>query len=125
MLHEVYDIDSLFLKTLSPQIFVSIIEILSLHYTLATPIGCEIYMFCSKWESGRFRNCPARSENSYFGGQNENSYFARFNSGIVRAQSGNRDKVRIFIDRNMNMYFSLTSVCRNNIPISKLFKAVF
>ena len=34
----------------------------------------------------------------------------RFNSGIVRAQSGNRDKVRIFIDRNMNMYFSLTSV---------------
>ena len=53
-----------------------------------------MYMFCAKWES-ELRNCPARSENSYFGGQSENSYFARFNSGIVHAQSGNRDKVRI------------------------------
>ena len=46
---------------------------------------------------------PAQSENSYFGGQSENSYFAPFNSGIVSAQSGNRDKVRLFIDLNVNM----------------------
>ena len=55
-------------------------------------------------------NCPRRSENSYFGGQSENSYFERFTSRIVREQSGDQDKVRIFIDRNANMYFLQTTV---------------
>ena len=39
--------------------------------------------------------CSAQSENLDNGGQSENSYFARYNSGIVRAQSENQDKVRI------------------------------
>ena len=45
-----------------------------------------------------------QNENSYFGRQSKNSYFAWFNSGIVRAQSGNREKVRIFIDRKVNTH---------------------
>ena len=52
-------------------------------------------MFCAKWESVQFRNCPAQSGNSHFVGRSRNSYFAQCNSGIARAQSGNRDKVRI------------------------------
>ena len=59
-------------------------------------------MFSAKWESGQFRNCPARSENSYFGGQSENSYFSWFNSGTGRAQSRNRDKLGIFIESPNN-----------------------
>ena len=51
--------------------------------------------------------CSAQSENLDNSGialrkvripklvDSENSYFARYNSGIVRAQSENRDKVRI------------------------------
>ena len=54
-----------------------------------------IYMFCAKWESVQFQNCPAQSGNSHFVGRSKNSYFAQCNSGIARAQSGNRDKVRI------------------------------
>ena len=65
----------------------------------------KMYLFCPKRESGHFMNCPGRSENSYFGGECENSYFERFTSRIVREQSGDQDKVRIFIDRNANMYF--------------------
>ena len=41
--------------------------------------------------------CSAQSGNSHFVGRSRNSYFAQCNSGIARAQSGNRDKVRIFI----------------------------
>ena len=54
-----------------------------------------MYVFCAKWESVQFQNCPAQSGNSHFVGRSKNSYFAQCNSGIARAQSGNRDKVRI------------------------------
>ena len=37
-----------------------------------------------------------QSRNSHFAGQSKNSYLAGFNSGIVPAQSMNRDKVRIY-----------------------------
>ena len=36
-----------------------------------------------------------KMENSLIGGQSVNSYLAQYNSGIVRAQSEDRDKVRI------------------------------
>ena len=42
-----------------------------------------------------FLRSPAQSGNSHFVGRFRNSYFAQCNSGIARAQSGNRDKVRI------------------------------
>ena len=61
-----------------------------------------VYMFCAKWESVLFRNCPAQSGNSHFVGRSRNSYFAQSNSGIAPAQSGNRDKVRISIYRIRN-----------------------
>ena len=35
--------------------------------------------------------------NFYFGGESEDSYFAKDNSGNIRAQSGNLDKLRICI----------------------------
>ena len=44
---------------------------------------------------GTIRSCPAQSGNTHFVGRSRNSYFAQCNSGIARAQSGNRDKVRI------------------------------
>ena len=56
-----------------------------------------MFMFCAKWESVQFRNCPAQSGNSHFVGRSRNSYFVQSNSRIARAQSGNRDKVRISI----------------------------
>ena len=62
----------------------------------------SLYMFCAKLESVQFRNCPAQSGNSHFVGRSGNSYFAQSNSGIARAQSGNRDKVRISIRRIRN-----------------------
>ena len=52
-------------------------------------------MFCAKYESVQFRNCPAQSMNSQFVVQSGNSYLAQDYSRIVSAQSENRDKVRI------------------------------
>ena len=40
--------------------------------------------------------CLHAVQSRHFVGQSKNSYFERFDSGIVLAQSRNRDKVRIY-----------------------------
>ena len=46
-----------------------------------------------------------QSGNSHFVGRSRNSYFVQCNSGIARAQSGNRDKVRIRVIALVNSLF--------------------
>ena len=47
-------------------------------------IGTIPELSCEKWDS-------------HFVGRSRNSYFSQCNSGIARAQSGNREKVRICV----------------------------
>ena len=51
--------------------------------------------------------CSAQSENSYFGGQSENSFIARFNSRTVRAQSGNSHFAQVQCRNRTNSHFAL------------------
>ena len=68
-------------------------------------------MFCAKWESVQFRNCLAQSGNSHFVGRSRNSYFAQCDSGIARAQSGNRDKVRIRVIALVSSFLIILNCC--------------
>ena len=57
-----------------------------------------IYEYMCSAQSENLDNCGIALRKvriPKIGGQSENSYFAQYNSGIVRAQSENRDKVRI------------------------------
>ena len=64
--------------------------------TLGQTLVIQEYI-CSAQSENRYNSvyCPAQSENSHFVGRSRNSYFALCNSGIARARSGNRNKVRI------------------------------